>query len=88
MILSGWGRYPIIKTDLKSPKSIKELVNAISKNDAVARGNGRSYGDSAISKNNTILIPGSCNRPSVSVGNLKDLYLELSCEVKSLIKKF
>jgi len=54
MILSGWGRYPIIKTDLKSPKSINELVNVISKNNAIARGNGRSYGDSAISKNNTI----------------------------------
>tara|TARA_B100000900_G_scaffold395444_1_gene393841 strand:- start:530 stop:1849 length:1320 start_codon:yes stop_codon:yes gene_type:complete len=54
MKLSGWGRYPLIKTKLKSPSSIKELVEEISKNNSIARGNGRSYGDCAVSKFNTI----------------------------------
>lgn len=54
MKLGGWGRYPLIDAELKSPTSIDELVEEISKNNAIARGNGRSYGDSAISKFNTI----------------------------------
>ena len=54
MKLGGWGRYPLIETKLKSPSSIEELVQEISKKNFIARGNGRSYGDSAINKSNTI----------------------------------
>ena len=31
MKLGGWGRYPLIETKLKSPSSIEELVQEISK---------------------------------------------------------
>ena len=54
MKLGGWGRYPLIETKLKSPSSIEELVKEISNKNLIARGNGRSYGDSAINKSNTI----------------------------------
>ena len=54
MKLGGWGRYPLVDAELKSPTSIDELIEEISKNNAIARGNGRAYGDSAISKFNTI----------------------------------
>lgn len=54
MKLGGWGRYPLIETKLKSPSSIEELVQEISKKNLIARGNGRSYGDSAVNKSNTI----------------------------------
>ncbi len=54
MKLSGWGRYPLIDAKINSPNSIEKLLKAISSTNAIARGNGRSYGDSAISKNNTI----------------------------------
>ncbi len=54
MKLGGWGRYPLIETQLKSPSSIEELVQEISKKNSIARGNGRSYGDSAVNKSNTI----------------------------------
>ena len=54
MKLGGWGRYPLIETKLKSPSSIEELIQEISKNNSIARGNGRSYGDSAVNKSNTI----------------------------------
>lgn len=54
MKLSGWGRYPLIDAKISSPNSIEKLLKAISSTNAIARGNGRSYGDSAISKNNTI----------------------------------
>jgi len=56
MKLSGWGRYPVIKTNFTSPDSIREVVSEISKNNSIARGNGRSYGDSAIGKKNTICM--------------------------------
>ena len=54
MKLGGWGRYPLIETKLKSPTSIDELIQEISKKNSIARGNGRSYGDSAVNKSNTI----------------------------------
>ena len=56
MNLSGWGRFPFINTKVKSPTSIKELVREISKSNVIARGNGRSYGDSSINKNKTICM--------------------------------
>ena len=55
MKLAGWGRYPLIDAELKSPTSIDELVEEILKNNAIARGNGRAYGDSAINVKNTIM---------------------------------
>ena len=45
---------PKNKAQLSYPSSTKELLQLISRKKAIARGNGRSYGDSAISKNNTI----------------------------------
>ena len=54
MKLSGWGRYPLIDAKIDYPNSIEKLLKAISSSNAIARGNGRSYGDSAISKYNTI----------------------------------
>ena len=40
MKLSGWGRYPLIDAKLKSPTSIKELIELISWGNAIARVNG------------------------------------------------
>ena len=54
MKLSGWGRYPIIDANVASPRAIEEVVSLVKKGKAVARGNGRSYGDSAASFTNTI----------------------------------
>jgi decaprenylphospho-beta-D-ribofuranose 2-oxidase len=56
MKIGGWGRYPLIDAKLESPTSIEELIKVISNEDAIPRGNGRSYGDSAISKHNTICM--------------------------------
>ena len=56
MKLGGWGRYPLIEAKLKSPASIKELIELISRGNAIGRGNGRSYGDSSISEQNTICM--------------------------------
>ena len=52
--ISGWGLYPRIEASRKKPKTLIELRDAILSNPFIARGNGRSYGDSAINKLNTI----------------------------------
>ena len=53
-IISGWGLHPKVEAIKKKPKTLKELRELISSNALIARGNGRSYGDSAINRLNTI----------------------------------
>ncbi|MTI20658.1 FAD-binding oxidoreductase [Fulvivirga sp. RKSG066] len=50
--ISGWGNYPIIETKEASFDRAKEVINLIkSKDSFIARGNARSYGDSALYSN-------------------------------------
>lgn len=52
--LSGWGNYPKKNTNLYYPKNDQDLINIIKLGKCIARGNGRSYGDSSIGETNTI----------------------------------
>ena len=54
MKLAGWGQYPIVEAEVVAPHSVEELLERIQLRHAIARGNGRAYGDSAISSSNTI----------------------------------
>ena len=55
MKLSGWGRYPLVDTELVAPRTERELVELIcSSGELIARGNGRAYGDSAVSSGVTV----------------------------------
>lgn len=55
MTLAGWGRYPRIDaTVISTPRSVEELQALAQQGNVIARGNGRAYGDSAISAENTI----------------------------------
>ena len=54
MTLSGWGRYPVIGANVRAPRCIADISDLIQRGNAIARGNGRSYGDSAVSASNTI----------------------------------
>ena len=54
MKLSGWGRYPNIEAELNAPYTVDSLRAQVIKGNSIARGNGRAYGDSAISVQNTI----------------------------------
>ena len=54
MKLSGWGRYPVINARITAPRNEDELLTFIQEGGAIAWGNGRAYGDSAISVTNTI----------------------------------
>ena len=54
MKLSGWGNYPIKNTKVFKPKNLEELLDALKFNQTIARGNGRSYGDSSVGFYKTI----------------------------------
>tara|TARA_B100001057_G_scaffold481053_1_gene554636 strand:+ start:5324 stop:6625 length:1302 start_codon:yes stop_codon:yes gene_type:complete len=55
--LSGWGRFPKIKTKELNPQSESELLEILRHSESyIPRGNGRSYGDSAINKNLTVTM--------------------------------
>ncbi|SDX00100.1 FAD/FMN-containing dehydrogenase [Ruegeria halocynthiae] len=54
MKLSGWGKYPVVDCQLSKPRSEEELSQSVLKSNAIARGNGRAYGDSALNRTNTI----------------------------------
>jgi FAD/FMN-containing dehydrogenase len=52
MVISGWGRYPIIEAKVTLPTSYVLLKRQLADNEAlVSRGLGRSYGDSSLSDN-------------------------------------
>ena len=55
--LAGWGRYPVVQCDLVAPGSPEEVTRGLRVHDsaAIARGNGRSYGDSSLSPECTVL---------------------------------
>ena len=52
--LNGWGRFPVIKTDLIHPNNLEDLCAASKQEGIIARGNGRAYGDCAVGKTTTI----------------------------------
>jgi FAD/FMN-containing dehydrogenase len=54
MKLAGWGRYPVHETCLHAPRTEAALLELIQQGGLIARGNGRSYGDSAVSRRNTV----------------------------------
>ena len=55
--LSGWGRFPRAECRVIAPKDESELRCALtSSTSAIARGNGRSYGDPALNRQTTLLL--------------------------------
>lgn len=52
MNISGWGNYPHIDADITDPRNEKDLRSILASSETkIARGCGRSYGDSALAKN-------------------------------------
>lgn len=57
--LSGWGRYPRITPEtLSRPRSEVAVAEAMARGPLIARGNGRSYGDSALSEGQVLDMTG------------------------------
>lgn len=48
--ITNWGLYPIIDAEMKSGETLREVRNFLMENkEVITRGNGRSYGDAALS---------------------------------------
>ncbi len=58
MKLSGWGKHPVVECQVRRPRDTDAVTEAVLATDAIARGNGRAYGDSALSRTNTIDMRG------------------------------
>ena len=55
--LSGWGRFPQAECRVVAPKGEAELRSTVtSVRSAIARGNGRSYGDPSLNRETTLLL--------------------------------
>ncbi len=52
--ISGWGGYPVQEANVVYPKNVEQILIEMKNSDLIARGNGRSYGDSSINEKNTI----------------------------------
>ncbi len=58
-VLSGWGRYPRIDSELIAARSSAAAISATATaGGLVARGNGRAYGDAAIGSRTTLAMTG------------------------------
>ncbi|WP_407115856.1 FAD-binding oxidoreductase [Bradyrhizobium sp. LMG 9283] len=56
-LVSGWGRFPVVDTEMLRPRSFATVADAIVSG-TVARGNGRAYGDAAIGAVRTVTMTG------------------------------
>lgn len=56
--VSGWGRYPKVTADVVRPRDEAALRGLIGDHPVIARGNGRSYGDSAAQPKGTVDMRG------------------------------
>ncbi|MCK1736334.1 FAD-binding oxidoreductase [Bradyrhizobium sp. 138] len=56
-LVSGWGRFPVVDSDVLRPRSFAAVGEAVSSG-TVARGNGRAYGDAAIGAVRTVAMTG------------------------------
>lgn len=48
--VSNWGNFPVVEKEIRSEDSIDQIINYVNKHhNIIARGNGRCYGDAALS---------------------------------------
>lgn len=53
--IAGWGRYPVVETRVARPATVAALAQLVDPaDDALVRGNGRSYGDASLNPHLTI----------------------------------
>lgn len=58
-LVSGWGRFPVVDSEVLRPRSFEAVGAAVADvTGSVARGNGRAYGDAAIGAVRTIAMTG------------------------------
>jgi decaprenylphospho-beta-D-ribofuranose 2-oxidase len=58
MMLAGWGRFPRHDCRVSRPEGEDQLRDLVGRGRLIARGNGRAYGDAALSPTNTVDMRG------------------------------
>lgn len=53
--LSGWGRYPVTDCLVVEPATVEDASRLLEHAPSIARGNGRSYGDSSLAPGGTVM---------------------------------
>lgn len=84
-LFSGWGRNKFFKCKTFSPKSLKDLQN-IKNQQIIARGKGRSYGNSSI-KRKYILLTKNLNRVIKLDQKKRIIEVEAGIDIKELLKE-
>ncbi len=87
MKLKGWGGYPVHEASVKSPFEITEIIELVKKGNLIARGNGRSYGDSSINIANTLSMK-NFNKIIFFDDNTGELVAEAGILLEDVIKTF
>ena len=85
--ISGWGGYPRKIAKVFYPNEINEILREIKNQETIARGNGRAYGDCAISEKNTINMKYFNNILSFNENN-GTLVVESGVLLNDIIEKF
>ena len=61
--LSGWGRYPVVETEVKRPERMQGVSEAVcAPGSLIARGLGRSYGDASLNSSGVTCLSHRLNR--------------------------
>lgn len=61
-IISGWGRYPVAQSMLIRPEQMRDVRVLAELGSLICRGQGRSYGDAAISSQGWVMLTERLNR--------------------------
>ena len=82
--LTGWGRTPVIQTNVASPHEGDFPHYVSTSRSAIARGLGRAYGDSAVSSGGSTLVTGLLN----SIDSISDgrVVIDAGVSIDALLK--
>lgn len=89
-VLSGWGRYPVVETQVARPEGLSSLRAIVERDDTslLARGAGRSYGDAALTADGRTVITDRLNRMLSFDPDTGVLRAEAGVRLREILKTF
>ncbi|HEY9844609.1 MAG TPA: FAD-binding oxidoreductase, partial [Candidatus Caenarcaniphilales bacterium] len=89
--LSGWGRYPVVKSYLQRPEKVSSFTKTIEElkdRTVLARGAGRSYGDAALNPEGHTILTERLNRMLAFNEQTGILYCEAGVTIAEILEVF